>query len=356
MTRFFEFSIRYRQQSSHHSKRCQKQTKNNFVWKRHDECAFRSMKTIVLNEFSITITSTVEFKKKFRDVQKFVIWFILQNYSLIVVVMNIDDNKSLLFVLFVLCEFAKINIVVVSLIFLKKNFKIRCEKTNFRCFEWNIQRSSNVVNIVFVIFESTINVDFRIFLNRLRNAQRLNRIYIDECHVILNDLKIYRKKLQQLNEFIETKTRLILLIAILSFNKKFMFWNRMHFKIDEIHLFRTFIFKINVRYEVVDDLNDKKKNQTKFLFQFVQRKRRFWLDDKIFVYCNFVNKCDIVIERLKCVVYHNRVKNKTKNLQQFKHESSFIIVVTSFLNLKFDVFNVWVIFHVDRFRNLIDYV
>ena len=62
-----------------------------------------------------------------------------------------------------------------------------------------------MINIVLITFELIINNRFKIFINYLYIAQRLNRIYINKYYTILNNQEIFRKKMRQLNHLIEIK-------------------------------------------------------------------------------------------------------------------------------------------------------
>ena len=285
---------------------------------------------------------------EFRGVQEPAIRAILQGNSPVVAVMGTGGGKSLLFILPALCEPAGTKIVVVPLISLREDLKARCEKVGLRCSEWDSQRPPDAASIVLVTPESAVSVSFRTFLNRLRNAQRLDRIYIDECHVVLNDSETYRKELQQLGELIGAETRLVLLTATLPPSKESKLWSRMHFKPDEVHMLRASTSRANVRYQVISDPNNKKEGQTEFLLQLVQRKRRQWTGGKILVYCNSIGQCDMVAARSGCAAYHSRAKDKVETLQHFKQGLSSIIVATSSLGLGFDVLNVRVVLDSSR--------
>jgi superfamily II DNA helicase RecQ len=53
---------------------------------------------------------------------------------------------------------------------------------------------------VLVTPESAVSEGFRKFLNRMRATQQLDRIVIDEFHVVLNDQMNFRKQMQRLRE------------------------------------------------------------------------------------------------------------------------------------------------------------
>ena len=74
---------------------------------------------------------------QFRDIQKSIIQTIMQEKSLVIVMMNIEERKSLLFMLSTTCQLEESSIVIVSLIALRQNLKRRCKKMSIRCVKWN---------------------------------------------------------------------------------------------------------------------------------------------------------------------------------------------------------------------------
>jgi superfamily II DNA helicase RecQ len=63
--------------------------------------------------------------------------------------------------------------------------------------------------------ESALSVDFGQFLNRQRSFHRLDRIVIDECHIMLNGSTQYRPQMQRLGQLTQHGTQMIFLTATL---------------------------------------------------------------------------------------------------------------------------------------------
>ena len=49
-------------------------------------------------------------------------------------------------------------------------------------------------SIVMVTPELAVSTDFKSFITRLKATRQLDRVVIDECHVVLNDQKIIDRK------------------------------------------------------------------------------------------------------------------------------------------------------------------
>lgn len=54
--------------------------------------------------------------------------------------------------------------------------------------EWNSRRPNEWAQVVLVTPESAVGEAFGQFINRQRAMGRLDRIVVDECHVILDSL------------------------------------------------------------------------------------------------------------------------------------------------------------------------
>ena len=99
-----------------------------------------------------------------------------------------------------------------------------------------------------ITFEFVLIDDFFCFLNRFENQEQLNRIVIDECHVVLNDQSRFRLCLQRLRELCRVKASTMMLIVTLSSLNKIRFLKIMCMKSYEIEFFKNFITRTNIRY------------------------------------------------------------------------------------------------------------
>ncbi|RHZ43207.1 uncharacterized protein CDV56_101272 [Aspergillus thermomutatus] len=76
-------------------------------------------------------------------------------------------------------------IVVVPLVALRADMQRRCRELGISCVPWESRRPPDAASIVLVTPESAVSPDFQTFLNQLRWMRRLDRIMIDECHVMV---------------------------------------------------------------------------------------------------------------------------------------------------------------------------
>jgi superfamily II DNA helicase RecQ len=72
---------------------------------------------------------------------------------------------------------------------------------------WESRRRPDEATIVLVTPESAVTDDFHTFINRLQQTRRLDRIVIDECHVVLNNQRDFRPQLRQLESTLRRESR-----------------------------------------------------------------------------------------------------------------------------------------------------
>ncbi|TKA60225.1 hypothetical protein B0A55_13169, partial [Friedmanniomyces simplex] len=131
-----------------------------------------------------------------RSVQGQAMEAIQRGDSPVVAVMPTGAGKSMLFMLPAFVEPRGVNIVVVPLKGLRKNMMDRCEALGIGCAVWNGRDAVDGASIVLVTPEKATSPEFGTFVGRLQQLRSLDRIVVDECHVILNDRLDFRKHLQ----------------------------------------------------------------------------------------------------------------------------------------------------------------
>ena len=74
--------------------------------------------------------------------------------------------------------------------------------------------------ILLVTPETAISQRFINYMRKLQVMNRLDRIVIDKCHILLNTWLDFWQKLQKLRKVMEFAVQLVLLIAILLISKE----------------------------------------------------------------------------------------------------------------------------------------
>ena len=76
--------------------------------------------------------------------------------------------------------------MVLSIV-LYQDLRRRYKEIGIDCREWNRRRPPDNARIVLVTPEGARSEEFIRFINRIREQERLDRIVINEYHVILNE-------------------------------------------------------------------------------------------------------------------------------------------------------------------------
>lgn len=173
----------------------------------------------------------------FRSVQEPALDAIKAGHSPVVAVMPTGAGKSVLFTLPAWAEPGGTTMVVVPLKSLRKDMKRWCDEAGVRCAVWDGRRQPDVESIVLVTPEAAVGEDYGTFLRRIRRTRQLDRIVVDECHVVLNDRVEFRKHLQQLGKLVGVETQMVLLTATMPPAEEGRFYKRMGWMAEEVKLF-----------------------------------------------------------------------------------------------------------------------
>ena len=152
----------------------------------------------------------------FRGIQEPALRAIMNQESPIVAVIGTGGGKSMLFMLLVRCSDG-LTVVVVLLVSLRSDIKDRCDQLGIECVEWNSRRPHEWASVVLVTPESAVGESFGHFLNRQRTMGRLDRVVIDECHVVLDSGAGggWRSPMLALRGLVKAETQLVYLTATL---------------------------------------------------------------------------------------------------------------------------------------------
>ncbi|KAK0973037.1 hypothetical protein LTR54_017430 [Friedmanniomyces endolithicus] len=187
-----------------------------------------------------------------RSVQGEAMQAIQRGDSHIVTVMPTGAGKSVLFMLPAFVEPRGVNIVVVPLKGIRSDMIHRCQQLGIRWAVWEEGAVTDGASIVLVTPEKATSEAFGTFIKRLRRLQLLDRIVIDECHVVLNDQAAFRKHLQRLGQLAMAETQIVLLTATLPPSEEDRLFQRMFWQREEVTLIRGSTVRPNTAYSVVD--------------------------------------------------------------------------------------------------------
>ena len=180
---------------------------------------FRRWKRMRRVDVSAQLKALVGEGAKFQDVQEPAIEAIMQQNSLVMVVMGTGAGKSMLFMLPASC-LTGVMVVVVLLVSLQGNLKDCCKRAGIKCVEWDSRRPSKWASIVLVTPESAVSESFGNFISRQQAMGRLDRIVVDECHTVLDATEGWRTRMLGLRDLVKTEAQLVYLTATMRLRDK----------------------------------------------------------------------------------------------------------------------------------------
>ncbi|CEN60840.1 hypothetical protein ASPCAL03272 [Aspergillus calidoustus] len=175
---------------------------------------------------------TGQARMQFRGVQASAMAAIQQGRSPVVAIMPTGGGKSMLFILPAWAVPGGTTIVVVPLISLRQDMARRCQQLGVLCVAWDWQRPPDEAAIVLVTPESAVTSDFQSFINQLVMMRRLDRVVVDECHIIMNAQKDFRPQMAQLGRLVRARCPMVYLTATLPPQMEGEFSQRIHYPRD----------------------------------------------------------------------------------------------------------------------------
>lgn len=292
---------------------------------------------------------------QFRGVQAPALRAIQDGESPVVAVMPTGGGKSMLFMLPAFAEPSGTTIVVVPLISLRGDMMRRCQGLGIACVSWESRRPPDDATIVLVTPESAVTDDFHTFINRLQQTRRLDRIVIDECHVVLHDQRDFRPELRQLGRLNHARTQMVLLTATLPPTLEPSLLQRMEYQTDQVRVLRDRTGRPNVAYRVWRVPGGlmwfTRAPVLAFIRERIQRAGR----GKVIIYANAIRQVRELAQILQCEAYYSQQIDKPSILQRFTQGQTQVITATSALGMGVDIPDIRCIIHIGIPRTLLDY-
>ncbi|KAJ6439195.1 hypothetical protein O9K51_08607 [Purpureocillium lavendulum] len=142
-------------------------------------------------------------------------------------------------------------IVIVPLTALREDMHGRCEKNKTDSYVWQSGGSHPVTTVIFVTPESAVTKGFRDFVNRLQSRDVLDRVVVDECHVLLDASADFRPKTLELGAMIrEWGVQRVFLTATLPPADEAECFRIACILSERVHKFRMRTTRKNIAYSV----------------------------------------------------------------------------------------------------------
>jgi superfamily II DNA or RNA helicase len=292
----------------------------------------------------------------FRGCQRAVIQAIFRGYSPIVQVSGTGGGKSLSFMLPAYCAGTEgVSIVIVPLVALREDMVRRCRESMIDVHVWDGGGTHRAAAIVLVTPESASSRGFRDFVNRLRSRQQLDRVVVDECHMVLDAGDSFRPELRALGQTIaEWGVQVVCLTATLSPRDEAALYRVMGWVAGRVTMFRIPTTRKNIRYRVVESGPASIEDH---VCQEVAAMVARYPTGKVIVYGGTVERVEALGGMLACPVYHAQVADeadKSKIIRRWIQDGG-VIVATNALGVGLDVPDVRAVVHAGVPHRIRDY-
>lgn len=318
---------------------------------------FRRWRDMRMVDLERQLKAMVGSTAHFRGVQRPALQAIMQQRSPVVVIMGTGGGKSMLFMLPARCS-TGLTVVVVPLVSLRDDLTDRCRRAGIDCAEWDARRPHEWAQVMMVTPEAAVREAFADFLNRQQAEGRLDRVVVDECHVVLDSRDGWRKDILELRKLVNFETQLVYLTATLMPDEEKEFIRCMGLPPkDQIHWFRSTTERSNIAYRTICC---SRKDEMLVLASIVERKKKQYSEDgKIIVYCASVEQTEAIAAELGAICYHRNAgtaEHKSGLLRPLKEpRGQRVFVATNALGLGVDAPTIRVVIHVGIIRRIRDY-
>lgn len=297
---------------------------------------------------------------RFRGIQARALQGIQYGQSPVIAVMPTGGGKSLLFMLPAWIA-GGLTVVVVPLVALRSDLQERCTKLGISCVEWQSRRPPDEASIVLVTPEAAVTGDFRTFLNRQQIFGRLDRIVIDECHILLMPGSSFRTTIKLLGQLATWNVQLLLLTATLPPSLEYRLWQHLRVHRDQVHLYRGRTTRPNIAYRIWRPQVDAALHQgTAWLtdssvMAFVRARISLASPGRTIIYCSTREATERVASSLECEAFHSVSYDKAGILTRFRQGPGQVVVATASLGLGIDIPDIRCVLHLGWPRTMLDY-
>lgn len=292
-----------------------------------------------------------------RGVQADAIRAVQDGLNQIVVVMPTGSGKSMVFLLPAAMQPSGVTVVVVPLRALEQDLLYRCTRLGVTAVMWDAAYAADAASVVLVTPERTQLAAFGDFLARLRMYERLDRIVIDECHLLLNDDRTFRRSLQKLGALGAAETQMVLLTATLPPSDEAELFRRMDWYPQDVTLVRMPTSRANITYRLLPGSKDPRKHLTQL--ESLTTPVLQQPEGKVLIICGQKVAIAAIVEArwFPCDAYHAGLPEDVRadRLTAFREGDIRVLVATNAFGLGVDIPDIVLTIHADEPDTLLDF-
>jgi superfamily II DNA helicase RecQ len=286
---------------------------------------------------------------KFRGNQENVICAIAHGTPNILQIAGTGVGKSMSFLLPAYTTISGTTIVIVPLKALQEDLVLRCSNHNLIAKIWDECDNYCNENIFFITPESASKPKFLDFLNLLKSQHQLDRIYIDECHLLLANSNTFRKKMDDLKSALKVaNVQLVMLTATLPQKSEIDLFQRLDIN-DHVSIFRDSTVRKNIAYKVIEVARGNFVLLLKGILSTINNGR-------CIIYARTLDLGAQLSDELDCAHYHSNAENKKDKFDCWATSTNHpCILATSALGCGLDIPDIRYVIHVGCPGSLCDF-
>ncbi|KAK1911245.1 hypothetical protein P3342_011847 [Pyrenophora teres f. teres] len=229
---------------------------------------------------------------EYRGKQEESLKAVMQRRLRVLVVMATGAGKSMLFMLPASVSPDGVTVVVAPLNALRDDLQDRCDQLGIPCAKWDGRRPP--------------------FIDEKRMLHQLDRIVIDECHVLLESTQDWRPDLLKMAEMTEKGTQVVYLTATLPPTLQPAFLQTAGLDAQTVTICRDeSTTRTNIAYQVLEYTRG---TLEKVLVELVAAKRRkYGPGAQIIVYCPTVDETKRLARLLQCSAYYREMGTRRRH-------------------------------------------
>jgi superfamily II DNA helicase RecQ len=301
------------------------------------------------------------------ELQANAIKFVMEKSPISVVIMPTGAGKSILFTVPAAFREAKLTVVIVPLSALLDDMVKRCQNLGLRTHKWDglsshSEKALGSAHIVVAGTWSCRNASFRTWLKKVSNEAWLDRIVIDEAHLLYSQGS-FRSEMSDLYWLRDCGRPLLLLTATLPPQEEWLLERKLMVEkgSSEIRYFRLPTTRPNIHYIV--RFSRHTDNCLPDLLADIERESETLgaSTARAIVYCRSHKEAEQVGRALNCGVYHSGLKNGRK-MDAFNRWAiggsgvSKFISATSGLGVGIDIPSVRLVYHFRESQDFLGFV
>jgi superfamily II DNA helicase RecQ len=228
-----------------------------------------------------------------------------------------------------------VTIVILPLTTLQDDLQDRCDELGIPCAKWDGRRPPYWARIILVTPESAVSKSFGRFIDEQRMLRQLDRIVIDECHVLLESSQSWRPDVLKLTEMTEKGTQVLYLTATLPPTLQPAFLHVAGLDVSTLTICRdASTSRRNIAYQVLEYAREELDQVLVALVQ--ARKDHYGPAAQILVYCVGIEETKRLAKVLTCPAYYREMgtdEEKARQVRSFTSGSEKLCTATTMLSL-----------------------